>query len=422
MKKCLFFLFLWMTNISFAQVAGNALIPVERHSLTSNYLQEERFFQIYLPPNYHFNPEGNYPVVYLIDGDYNFQYDTGLIELLSNVSGVIPEMIVVGISDKGSTKYRKNCTPTGQSKKEGNATNYMAFIEQELKPYIQKNYRSSAYDILVGHSMGGLFVTNYLLEQPAAFDTYIAIDPSLWIGEYEIIQRADSLLNQRKTLGAKFFISLANTKEMGVRQFVGVLDKYFPLETDWNFEYYKNETHGSVGLITIKDALQKLFKDWHISRQKFYSFKSAQEVLNHYKKFSTAFATRFNLPANDLGNFVYYYFRKGLTKELKFLETEIATHFPGSLDDFRTNLARNHLEKGELKIAEKIYRERIAANPLSFQSYGGLAKIFALQKDFPQAKQFSKKSLEIAQQVKVRQWLLNELESKDEEIQMQAKK
>ena len=175
MKNYLLLLCFLFANISYGQVVKNALINGERTAINSTYLKEERTFQVYLPPNYFFDQKGNFPVVYLMDGDYNFHYDTGLFELLSSVAGKIPEMIIVGISDKGSAKYRANCTPSHLSKKKGNASNFMSFIEKELKPYIQKNYRTSNYDILIGHSIGGLFVTNYFLGKPKAFDSSILL-------------------------------------------------------------------------------------------------------------------------------------------------------------------------------------------------------------------------------------------------------
>ncbi len=421
MKKYIFLLILLTTNLSFGQNAESALITGDRHSITSKHLGEERTFQVYLPPSYFFSKSSNFPVVYLIDGDYNFHYDTGLIESLSEVANRIPEMIVIGISDKGNTKYKKNCTLASASSKEGNARNFMAFIEKELKPHIQKNYRTSTYDIIIGHSIGGLFVTNYFLENPKAFDNYIAIDPSYWWDDFEVISRADSLFKDRKELESNLFVSLAATKGMGVQQFVGVLDKYYPNQQKWTYLHYPDESHGSVGLITISDALQAIFKGWEISRKKFYSFKTAQDVIDNYKKFTTDYSTSFSIPSYSLGNIVYFYFRRELAEDLKILESGINQHFPSSSSDFYTQLALNHFEKGALDKAEEMYKKGIQSNPLSFKSYEGLSKLYLEQKEFEKATANINKCLKIAQQVKVRQWLLNELRSTEEKIKTQMK-
>ena len=95
-----FILIFLISGILFAQHIAIG----ERHSFDSEILNEQRSYQIYLPPSYHENSNAKFPVIYLLDGDYNFHYDSGLIEFLSNSAFTIPEMILVGISDNGGTK------------------------------------------------------------------------------------------------------------------------------------------------------------------------------------------------------------------------------------------------------------------------------------------------------------------------------
>ena len=406
-----FFLLIFSTKISFSQSTGNALIPIERHTFSSEILNEERTYQVYLPPSYFFSDQGDFPVLYLMDGDYNFHHDSGLVEFLSNVANKIPEMIVVGISDKGSTKYRDYCRPNTTTTSGGNANKFMSFLEKELKPLIQKKYRASDYDILVGHSMGGLFVANHYLESPEIFDNYIAIDPSLWWNDYALTEKADSIFQQKKELKSNLFISLADTQGMGVRGFVGVLDKYFPSDPKWNFKYYEDENHGSVHMETIKFALLKLFENWEISRKKFYSFKSAQELIDHYKKINTAFSSNFSLPAYSFGNMMYFYYRRNLTSDIELLESEIKVHFPGSLEEFYIQLARCQMEEKKYEAAEKTYNKCLTVQSNSFRAYEGLSKIYLERKEIEKAKKAIKSCMKFAKSVKVRQWQLNELQS-----------
>ncbi|WP_164914245.1 alpha/beta hydrolase-fold protein [Aquimarina sediminis] len=417
-----FFLFLNFANLAYSQENDIKFQIGERKSITSTILQEEREFQVYLPPSYFFNTKGNFPVVYVMDGDYNFHYDTGLIELLSSVSGKIPEMIVVGISDKGKTKYRKNCTPDYIPKREGNASNFMLFIENELKPYIHKNFRASDYKILIGHSIGGLFVANYFLQNPTAFDSYIAIDPALWPGNYEIMNQADTILKDKKKLDSNLFISLADTKQMGVRQFVGILDKYFPNGDRWNFMHFENENHNSVGLMTIKESLESIFENWEITRSDFYSFKSAQQIIDHYSQLSNDFSSSFTIPSYFLGNAIYYYYNHKKEDDLAILESEIKSKLPGSIDEFYLQMALNHFENEQYDKALEIYTNRITDNPLSFSSYEGKSKIYLKQGQLEKALEMSKTSIKIAKKCHVRQWMMNELYSNLDTIKSKIEK
>lgn len=420
MKYIQAFILICFFNYTSSQIQDNYTKIGERLSIQSQALNEERFYQIYLPPSYHMSPNTEFPVLYIIDGDYNFHYDSGLVEFLSRTAYKIPEMIVVGISDKGSTQYRINCAPNTE-KGSGNANNYMQFINNELKAHIKKTYRASEYDIIVGHSMGGLFTTNYWLEKPSDFDVYIAIDPSLWWNDYAMTTKADKMLQGIENKGSQLFISLANTKGMGVQQFVGVLDKYFPNEERWNYKHYVNENHGSLHMMAISDALTTLFKDWDISRETFYGFKSPNDIVEHYKNFKINFETEFLLPSYTLGNMMYYYFRQDKFDDLKILEEGIKTHFPNSLEEFNIQLAKNYLSKKEFDKAEKLFSDCLTKNPNAFNAYDGLSKIYHQKNDIDKALKMSEIAIDLAAKQNVRQYLINELQSQYQNVKSAKK-
>jgi predicted alpha/beta superfamily hydrolase len=60
------------------------------------------------------------------------------------------------------------------------ADKFLSFIESELFPYIEKNYRPVPYRICSGHSSGGLCVTHSFLMHNNMFNSYIALSPSLY--------------------------------------------------------------------------------------------------------------------------------------------------------------------------------------------------------------------------------------------------
>ncbi len=74
----------------------------------SEILKEQRKLYVYVPGDE--SPEGGppprYPVVYLLDGDANFNAVAGMIQLLAerNANTVCPPMIVVGIANTDRTQ------------------------------------------------------------------------------------------------------------------------------------------------------------------------------------------------------------------------------------------------------------------------------------------------------------------------------
>lgn len=87
----------------------------ERVKLSSDYLNEAREIQVLLPESYHDHPHSTYPVLYLLDGDYNFHGMSGVVDFLANKGQLIPDIILVGVADKGTEKYRQYMTPTKPS-------------------------------------------------------------------------------------------------------------------------------------------------------------------------------------------------------------------------------------------------------------------------------------------------------------------
>lgn len=410
MKFCYTLICLLISICAISQ-SRNYHSNIERGEINSTILGMNKSYQVFLPESYNYALDATYPVVYLIDGDYNFLYQTGVIESLSNVSEKIPELIVIGISDNGNEGYRKDCTIKSEGNPNGNATQFLQYIEEELKPEISKKYKTSTYDILIGHSLGGLFATNVLLEEPLSFNSYIAIDPSFWWDNYEIVSRADSLFIGKSEMEANLFLTLANTKQMGVHQFVGVVEKYFADSKKWTFQHYESETHGSVGLVSVRDGLTKIFEKWELDREEFYTYASGKEVMQRYIDISSEYDTRFRLPPFQLGNILYYYFRNEKKEDLKDIENSILNHFPASADDYYSKLG-SYMIEGELyDEVEAMLLPYIESNKAAFKSYDTLSKLAYKKENYSQSKEYAEMALRIAKEAVVRQWQLNELES-----------
>ena len=150
--------------------------------LPSKLLSEKRTLNIYLPEGYNDNDTTTYPVVYLLDGsaDEDFIHISGLYQFNSFPwVNRVAKSIVVGIANVDrkrdftfptTIKADKDKYPTtGQSGK------FIAFLQQELQPYIRQNYRTNGVKTIIGESLGGLLATEILLKKPSLFDHYIIV-------------------------------------------------------------------------------------------------------------------------------------------------------------------------------------------------------------------------------------------------------
>nr|WP_294794141.1 alpha/beta hydrolase-fold protein [uncultured Mucilaginibacter sp.] len=145
--------------------------------------QEYRLY-INLPGNYTRDSTKSYPVVYLLDAQYDFPTFTGIYGS-QYYDGFIPGIITVGITWGGnnpnvSQLRARDFTPTKIAQTpSGGGPKFLAFIKTELIPLIKSKYRVTDDRTLVGSSYGGLFTLYTLFNDPSLFDRYILTSPSL---------------------------------------------------------------------------------------------------------------------------------------------------------------------------------------------------------------------------------------------------
>lgn len=270
---------------SFSQHIENDKINIGfLDTFQSEILNETRPLWIHVPLTEPKSGE-RYPVVYLLDGSAHFPSVVGMIRQLSSINGntLVPKMIVVGIPNTNRTR---DLTPihdsnSGPQNTSGGGEKFMDFIEKELIPYIDSNYPTSPYKLFIGHSLGGLTVINTLLKRPDLFNSYIAIDPSLWWADSFTLKEAKTLLNSNKYENESLFVGVANTMSPGmdiktvkndttrntqhIRDILEFTTQVVPESTshlDFAYEYYNDDTHGSVPLITTYDGLRFIFS-WY---------------------------------------------------------------------------------------------------------------------------------------------------------------
>jgi predicted alpha/beta superfamily hydrolase len=459
MKRLLLVLLvILITNLSQAQDIKIG----KQDSIYSQILKETRPFSVYFPPSYCTNSNQKYPVLYILDGDYNFHYVTGLIELQSSISENIPEMIVVGISGKDSKTYMQNCIPEEtNSKLQGNANKVFKFINTELVPYVTKKYKVNNYKILSGHSKGGLFVINSALHKPKSFNHYIAISPAVWYEDSGINDITQNILKQNKNFKSDVYISLANEKGMMVDSFLKVatssvfknanvvyilaflglilsaifyrkvrsisklkrlslallilvisfsftaylLYGYFPNNTNFKFKKFAHENHNSVGAPTYKWALNNIFQNWKLDKP---YFESPEGLEKYSKNTKNQYGETFNLSNSALANTVLYILKDD-KKALEEMGNLIKKNYPESTSYYNLLLADNLLAKEDILQAKQILSQSLKKDSSYYKTYYKLALIAQKEQQEQLADSFINKAKTIAISQKARQWEVNEL-------------
>ncbi len=200
-----------------AQAPATAAPPVLPHdtlSIASRAVGERRIINVYTPPGYARNSRARYAVVYMPDGGIAEDFPHVVKTLDSLIArGRIAPVIVVGIEN---TERRRDMTgPTTVHSDSaiaahvGGSAPFRRFIGDELMPEIRRRYRTTDETTIVGESLAGLFIVETFVQQPAMFQRYIALSPSLWWNRDQLVR--DSAALSRSAPGVRtLFLSAAN--------------------------------------------------------------------------------------------------------------------------------------------------------------------------------------------------------------------
>lgn len=243
----------------------------------SNILNENRSYWISLPDSY-FNTDSSYkqyPVLVLLDGNVHFKSISGIVNYMSTDlyrSWKIPEMIVVGIIN---VDRRRDYTPdkviTIRENNSGGGEKFLSFLEKELLPIIDKEYRTESYRILFGHSLWGLLTTHAYMKNSSSFNSFIAVDPSFGTWDSERMNRKLDTLSQN-SYKRYLYIATANSGKRNIRNRDRHVRFYEALNSKWEgelpakIEYFEDENHSSVPVIAFLKGISTIFNGYQIER------------------------------------------------------------------------------------------------------------------------------------------------------------
>ncbi len=179
-------------------------------------------------------PPSGFPVIYLLDANALFGTMVEAIRIQSKrpeKTGVIPA-VIIGIGYCGDDMFNPArhydfTLPVPESElpanpggskwpEQGGAENFLDFIEEELKPIVEKRVQiDSSRQTILGHSLGGLFVLHTLFTRPASFGTYIAGSPSIHWNRRIILKEENnfSLRLQKESFNINLMLTAAELEK-----------------------------------------------------------------------------------------------------------------------------------------------------------------------------------------------------------------
>jgi hypothetical protein len=269
--------------------------------IESGRLGERRPVLVFVPESYT-RTQGRYPVLVVVDGD-----GPGATQAMSVVNrladltrGSIPELIVVTIPNFARSRDLVPPHPSGKARGsdgepallESHADRFLAFIEHELLPEVDRRYRTHPVRFLHGSSYGGLFGIFAFVTRPQLFRGIIAGSPSLWVDKHVWVDSLRASLARRPGTRQWLYVSAAEFDHPLITgpmpRVHDALLSVAPTSLRWRVEQLGGRDHQSADYAAMEHGLSFMFEDFAVPHPIMARF-SADELRAHYRSISETY-------------------------------------------------------------------------------------------------------------------------------------
>ncbi|TAJ11079.1 alpha/beta hydrolase [Marinilabiliaceae bacterium JC017] len=248
----------------------------EVHLIDSEVFGAERKIVVYTPPFYEDEKDMRLNVLYVFDAQFDplFNYVTATCDYLSGTASAQPYLVVGIQTEERRHEFTPPCVHEetikqwGEDAKPGGAVLMDKFLQREVFPFIDKNYRINPYKMAIGHSLGGTYVLNTLSEDANLFNSFIAISPNLDFDQEAIIDRISRCLASKKELNSYLYVSVGDTGSpddlfiKGIQRLDTLISKRNLDGLKYRFRYLEDANHSTGFAKAIPEALlgfEKMF-------------------------------------------------------------------------------------------------------------------------------------------------------------------
>lgn len=263
----------WMAAMLVLLVAGlagcgspPAEVPPPHRTvlLESAALKEQRRINVYVPDGV--PADRRLPVIYMPDGGVaeDFPHIANTIDAAVREGRMAP-VILVGIEN---TQRRRDMTgPTTVEEDRriapvvGGSAAFREFIATELVPWVEANHATTAQRAIIGESAAGLFIVETFFEMPGLFDTWIALDPSLWWNGGQLAKDAAAWLEAHPELRGRLYLAWAERETIGPN--VAVLEAALrdgaPEGLQWQVVERPESSHATIYRAVAPEVLPAMY-------------------------------------------------------------------------------------------------------------------------------------------------------------------
>jgi len=233
--------------------------------LRSEKLQQDRALGIHLPSRY--DSTKKYPVLYVLDGLSQSEHLARKFDSLS-VTGSAPQTIVIAIPNMSAENRQRQLIPPymkiDHEKMDspfGEGDSFLAFMETELFPFIERNYAASNVRAFAGNSRGGLLVMHSLLYKPEMFQARFCFSTPFWRENNIIVSKVSASVRAKDTLKTFLYVSAGEQETENIKNGLAAMAKTLkenaPEGLIWHADYTPDSNHQTNAQNSATTAILK---------------------------------------------------------------------------------------------------------------------------------------------------------------------
>ncbi len=220
---------------------------ITHKKFSSSLLEKKRDIAVYLPKFY--KAGKNYPVLYMHDGQNLFDFKKSKKKKYWNIDKIsdrltkeeiIEEIIIVGINSTKKRDEEYSDTKTGN--------NYLKFIVNELKPFIDEKYRTKKdreNTAIMGSSLGGLISFLAVWKHHKIFSKAACLSASFYFQKEKMIKKVNSYKGKKKNI--HLYIDHGEDQILeGQKMFCALTKQKFRLGKDLDYFYEPGGEHAET--------------------------------------------------------------------------------------------------------------------------------------------------------------------------------
>jgi len=260
---CVLFINLINYATGYSQVKSSSASPyVEKEivqwDFTSKTIGDDFTIYIHFPPGYD-TSKTKYPVLYMTDGDWNMTVAMNCFNMLRQDYNITTEPLIVGIGYGTRPNKRSRDLDPGKG-----GPKFLTFIQTEVMPFVEKQYRVTDNKTLYGYSLGGMFTTYVLFEHPGLFHMIGIGAPGN--GGSDLMPEAQKYFALHKDLNTKVFLGVGSY-EHGVVKNIEDFKAYITKQNYKDFDLLTgitpNAAHGAALAQVMQNAIAFFYCNKH---------------------------------------------------------------------------------------------------------------------------------------------------------------